>query len=171
MFCPRCSQQQSPGEVRFCVRCGFQLAAVSQLLNTNGISYIVPSQVPKERLPLIKRKELRTGAKFIFASFFMFVPCLILAGIFDNGIPLVLIPITFLLGLAQIFYYFFFGESILPVKKQELPFELSDNTHPYNFQPTYQTDFSYMDSNSVNTVESIPYGNSGRKTSNFYNER
>jgi hypothetical protein len=170
MFCPRCSQQQLPGEVRFCSRCGLQLAAVSQLLNNNGMPFIQPS-VPRERLPWIRRNELRTGAKFIFASFFLIIPCAILAGIFDNGFPLLLIPITFMLGLAQVIYYFFFGESILPVKKTEQSYELGENNYQYNFQPTYDMPFSYMDSNSINTAEFIPRGNDARKTSNFYNGR
>lgn len=168
MFCPRCSQQQVPGEVRFCSRCGFQLAAVSQLLNTNGMPY-VPSQVPRERLPLIKRKELRSGAKLIFASFFLIIPCAILTGIFDNGIPLLLIPITFLLGFAQVLYYFFFGESMLPLKKQS--FELGENSYSYNLESTYDPAFSYMDSNSVKTLESLPYGNDAKRTSNLSNRR
>jgi hypothetical protein len=170
MFCPRCSQQQSPGEVRFCSRCGFQLAGVSQLLNTNGMTFI-QSDVPKERVPLIKRKELRTGAKLIFASFFLIIPSAILTGILDNGFPLLIIPITFLLGLAQVLYYFFFGESILPVKKQTQSFELSENTYPYNFERTHDLPFSYMDSNRVNTAEFIPHGNGARRTSNLFDGR
>lgn len=168
MFCPRCSQQQLPGEVRFCSRCGFQLSAVSQLLYTNGMVY-APSDVSRERLPLIKRKELRSGAKLIFASFFLTIPCLILTGIFDHPLPLLLIPITFALGLAQILYYFLFGESILPVKKQ--PSEFSEKTRPLNFQPTDDLPFSFMDSNSLNTAEFRPQGNATRKTSNLYDMR
>ncbi|HEX8775288.1 MAG TPA: zinc ribbon domain-containing protein [Pyrinomonadaceae bacterium] len=36
MFCPKCGQQQSSNEVRFCSRCGFQLAVVKELLITDG---------------------------------------------------------------------------------------------------------------------------------------
>jgi hypothetical protein len=170
MFCPNCSQQHLPNEVRFCSRCGFNLAAVSQLFNNNGMNFVQPA-VSKEKLPLIKRQEIRTGAKLIFASFFLFVPCLILAGIFDSGLPLVLIPLTFLLGLAQIIYYFFFGESILPLNKQNQSFELSENTYPYNFQPTNNLPFSFMDSHGVNTNEFIPRESVTKKTSNLFNGR
>jgi hypothetical protein len=170
MFCPRCSQQQLPGEVRFCSRCGLQLVAISQILNTNGMIY-PNSDVSRERLPLIKRKELRSGAKLIFASFFLIIPCLIMTGIFDNPFPLLLIPITFTLGLAQILYYFFFGESILPLKNQKQSFEFSENTQPLNFQSTNDLPFSYMDSNSINTVEFMRQGNSTKRTSNLFDGR
>lgn len=170
MFCPNCSQQHLPNEVKFCSRCGFHLAPVSQLINSNGMTF-VQSNVSKERLPLIKRKELRTGAKLIFASFFLVVPSFIMAGIFDSGLPLLIIPLTFLLGLAQISYYFFFGESILPLKEQNQSFELGENTYPYNFQTTNDLPFSFMDSNRVNTAEYIPRENGTRKTSNLFNER
>src|SRR5215213_2572048 len=36
MFCPKCGQQQSSNEVRFCSRCGFQLEVVKELLITDG---------------------------------------------------------------------------------------------------------------------------------------
>ena len=168
MFCPRCSQQQLPGEVRFCSRCGLQLSAISQLLNTNGINYF-PSDVSKERLPLIKRKELHTGAKLIFSSFFIIIPCLIMTAILHNPFPLLLIPITYTLGLAQILYYFFFGESILPQKNQNQSSEFSENPHSLNFQPTPDLPFSFMDSKSINTVEFQPYVN--KRNSNFFDGR
>ena len=94
-----------------------------------------------------------------------------MAGILDNGFPLVLVPITFLLGLAQVIYYFFFGESILPLKKQPESYELSGNTHPYSFQPTQDLPFSFMDSDRVNAAEYVPHGNVGRRTSNLYDGR
>ena len=36
MHCPRCGQQQISSETKFCSRCGFQLAIVSQLLLNGG---------------------------------------------------------------------------------------------------------------------------------------
>lgn len=138
MYCPRCAQQQLPDDVRFCTRCGFHLAAFSQLLRNEEIVYIQP----KERLPLIKRQELRKGAKLIFFSFCSVVPSFILAGIIDPlriplAVPFIIaIPfITFLAGLVQIFYYFFFGESLLPIKTQDQSFEFNENPHQLNYQP------------------------------------
>ena len=36
MHCPRCGQQQVSNETKFCSRCGFQMALVSELLANNG---------------------------------------------------------------------------------------------------------------------------------------
>ena len=36
MFCPKCSQQQVSDDMRFCSRCGLQLSAVKELLDSNG---------------------------------------------------------------------------------------------------------------------------------------
>lgn len=130
MYCPRCSQQQLPGEVRFCSQCGFQLAAVSNLLRTDGINYIQT----QEKSPLIKRQELRKGGKLIFLSIFSVIPLFILAIIIDHPLPLVASLITFIVGLAQIFYYFLFGESLLPNKTQNKSFELNEKQRHLNYQ-------------------------------------
>ncbi len=36
MFCPRCSQEQISDEIKFCSRCGFPLALVSEVLRYDG---------------------------------------------------------------------------------------------------------------------------------------
>lgn len=36
MFCPRCSQEQVSDEIKFCSRCGFPLALVSEVLRHDG---------------------------------------------------------------------------------------------------------------------------------------
>lgn len=36
MHCPRCGQQQVSEEIKFCSRCGFSLALVSEVLANNG---------------------------------------------------------------------------------------------------------------------------------------
>lgn len=152
MYCPRCSQQQFPEEARFCNRCGFQLAAVSQFLRTDRIAFIQK----KERLPLIKRQELRKGAKLIFLSFFSVIPSFILAVIIDHGLPLVIPFITFLVGLAQMLYYFLFGESILPIKNQTS--ELNEYPHQINYQSAQRLPFSVVDSKPLNNDDfSHPY--------------
>jgi hypothetical protein len=37
MYCPKCGQQQSSSEMRFCSRCGFPLGGVTELLATGGV--------------------------------------------------------------------------------------------------------------------------------------
>ena len=155
MFCPRCAQQQLPDDVRFCTRCGFHLTAVSHLLRTEGIADIQP----KERMPLIKRQELRKGAKLIFLSLLSVIPSFILAGIIDPfriplAVPIIIAApfITFLVGLVQIFYYFFFGESILPIKPQNQSFAFYEDTQQLNYQPRQSFPF---EKGSFDTTEFV----------------
>ena len=37
MFCPRCSQEQVSDEIKFCSRCGFPLALVTEILRYDGV--------------------------------------------------------------------------------------------------------------------------------------
>ena len=64
MYCPQCGQQQAPGVVRFCSRCGFPLDGVIQLLGTGGILpvYRDPAQ-PKEMSP--RKKGVRQGVMLL----------------------------------------------------------------------------------------------------------
>lgn len=151
MFCPKCSQQQLSDEVRFCSRCGFQLAAVSEILRNDG-TVLVNSASQTEKSALIKRPELRAGGKVIFLSICLFVPAFIVGLIIDHPIPLVVPVIAFFIGLIQILYYFIFGESILPVKKQNQT--AFNNAEPQlNFRPAQGLPFSVVETKSLNTAE------------------
>ena len=124
MYCPRCGEKQLTAEVRFCSRCGFHLVAVSQLLETEGIDYM---QI-KNKLPLIKRPELRKRAKHSFLSLCFLAVSFPLAGIIDPLLPvavpvIIIVPfIIFLVTLGQMIYYVLFGESLLPIKNQSFAF-------------------------------------------------
>jgi hypothetical protein len=166
MYCPKCSQQQFPEEVRFCSRCGFQLVVVSQLFKTDVMAFI-PSQYQKERLPLIKRQELRKGAKLIFLSFFSIIPSFIGAIIFDSPIPLIIPLITFLVGVAQILYYFLFGETILPIKKRNQSFAFSEYQNQANFQSAQNLPFSFVEPKPLNTSEFVQPPSITEPTSNL----
>lgn len=164
MFCPKCSQQQISGEVRFCSRCGFQLGAVCELLKTDGMSLTHRPDASRERLPLIQRKELRSGAKVIFLSAFLMIPFFALSIIFDSAFPLVIPLITFAVGLAQMLYFFIFGESILPLKKQN-QLTSDENEQRLNFQPAQGLPFSVIEQKPLNTAEfAQPYSVTERTT-------
>ena len=165
MYCPKCSQQQFPEEVRFCSRCGFQLVGVSQLLQTDGMAFIQPNY-QKERLPLIKRQEIRKGAKLIFLSFFSIIPFFIAAVIIDSVVPLIIPVITFLVGLAQILYYFLFGETILPIKNKDQSFAYNEYQHQANLQLVQSLPFS-LESRSLNTSEFVQPPSITEPTSNL----
>jgi len=61
MFCPQCGQQQLPGVVRFCSRCGFALDGVMQLLSNGGLLPVYRDpEAPKEMSA--RKKGVRQGA-------------------------------------------------------------------------------------------------------------
>ena len=152
MYCPKCGQQQLSDEVRFCSKCGFQLVAVSQLLRTDGIAFVQPN----EKLLLIKRPELRKGAKQVFLSFGLLVVSFPLMGIIDPhfpfAYPLIIGTafIIFLFSLLQMIYYIFFGESILPIKNQTFAF--NGNQPQLNYQSTQSLPF---ETRSFDTTEFV----------------
>jgi hypothetical protein len=64
MFCPQCGQQQAPGTVRFCSRCGFLLEGVLQLLGTGGMLPVYRDpDTPREMSP--KKKGVRQGGMLL----------------------------------------------------------------------------------------------------------
>jgi hypothetical protein len=63
MHCPQCGQQQVPGEVRFCSRCGFPLGGVSELIAHGGV---VPKYEPVAEHEISpRRKGVRQGVTLI----------------------------------------------------------------------------------------------------------
>lgn len=67
MYCPRCGQQQAPGTVRFCSRCGFPLDGVMQLLGTGGMLPVYRDpQAPKEMSP--RKKGVRQGGLLLLSG-------------------------------------------------------------------------------------------------------
>ena len=50
MFCPKCGQQQTSEEIRFCSRCGFRLSGIRDLLNTDSV---VKTSKPESPLPIL----------------------------------------------------------------------------------------------------------------------
>lgn len=50
MFCPKCGQQQSSEQIRFCSRCGFQLSDVRDLLNADSV---ITTSKPESPLPIL----------------------------------------------------------------------------------------------------------------------
>jgi len=95
MFCPQCGQQQLPGVVRFCSRCGFPLDGVMQLLASGGMMpmYREP-EGPKVESP--RRKGVKQGG-MLFLLGAIVVPILgLFAGYFNGAFP------EILAGLAAI---------------------------------------------------------------------
>lgn len=83
MFCPVCSQEQISEQTRFCSRCGFLLAGVSQLI-ANGGAPIMPQQMdaanfnPHAMSP--RKRGAKQGTLLIFSGLII-VPLLLLFSI------------------------------------------------------------------------------------------
>ena len=109
MFCPRCSQQQTSDEVRFCPDCGFQLNLVSELLSTNG-ALVTREAEGRAKPPFLRRKGIRIGAKLIFLSLFLLPLAILFSVRLDSPIPFIAPFIIFLMGLAQVLYTLLFEQ-------------------------------------------------------------
>ncbi len=108
MYCPRCSQQQTSDDIRFCPGCGLQLDLVLELLSNNGA--LVTRIGDSRKKSLLRRKELHPGGKLMFLSVFLLPVALLLSIGLDSAGPLVVPTITFLIGLAHVLYILLFGE-------------------------------------------------------------
>lgn len=121
MFCPECGQQQISDEVRFCPRCGFQLAGVTGLLATRGAPPV--NATPLALAPETpRRKGVRQGAKFLLVGIFL-IPLLailheISRGLLPEEIPLVGV-ILFIGGLLRMIYAALFEDG--PYRRQAAP--------------------------------------------------
>ena len=79
MYCPQCGQQQAPGTVRFCSRCGFPLDGVMQLLGTGGVLPVYRDpQEPKEMSP--RKRGVKQGGILLLSGAIV-VPIL---GVFES---------------------------------------------------------------------------------------
>ena len=113
MYCPHCGQQQVPGAVRFCSRCGFPLEGVFQLLNNGGMVpvYREPG-TPVEMSP--RKKGVRQGG-MLFLLGAIIVPILgLFASYFDSRFPEILTAlaaiICFMGGPLRMLYAAVFEE-------------------------------------------------------------
>lgn len=72
MFCPKCSQQQISEEVRYCSRCGFELAAVSDALRHKGRSGV--SAADAKKTAVIGFGLVTLSALFLLATLIIGTP-------------------------------------------------------------------------------------------------
>lgn len=109
MYCPRCSQQQTSYQVRYCPGCGLQLDSVIELLSNNGVPL---TQQPEScrKVPRFGRKGVLIGGKVMFFALFLLPVAMVMSIGADSPGPLALPFITFLVGLAISLYTFLFGK-------------------------------------------------------------
>lgn len=115
MFCPKCSQQQSSEEMRFCSRCGFPLAAVAIVLDNQGN---LP-QLESQPVPKLQRSRMLRESTYL--TLVAWAVALVTTLFWDFGVPLETVAkisslIFFLLGLVGLlrFVYAFLSVRDLP---------------------------------------------------------
>ena len=64
MFCPKCSQQQSAEEARFCSRCGLQLGVVKALLTADNTADDARGGAAPD--PSLRTRDMSVGAALMF---------------------------------------------------------------------------------------------------------
>jgi len=96
MYCPQCGQQQAPGTVRYCSRCGFPLDGVMTLLGNGGMLPVFrDSDTPREMSA--RKKGVRQGGMLILLGAIL-VPILgVLAGYSNSAFPEILTALAAIL--------------------------------------------------------------------------
>lgn len=70
MFCPKCGQQQTSEEIRFCSRCGFKLSVIGDLLKTDGALVTSKTESP---LPILVSLIMFIAALLVVAASLAYV--------------------------------------------------------------------------------------------------
>jgi len=103
MYCPQCSQEQVAEEMRFCSRCGFPLAIVSQLVRNGGA---LPGFDPEAKGGLSPRQRgVRKGVLMLIISAVL-VPIVALMTAMKSDLFVLFLPVAmvFVYGLARLLY-------------------------------------------------------------------
>src|SRR5262245_37809704 len=113
MYCPQCGQQQAPGTVRFCSRCGFPLDGVMQLLGTGGALPIYRDpQTPQEMSP--RKRGVRQGGILLLSGAIVCPILGVFSGYVNGAFPEILLAlaaiICFIGGPLRMLYAALFEE-------------------------------------------------------------
>nr|ALS90939.1 zinc-ribbon domain protein [uncultured bacterium] len=123
MYCPKCSQQQSDDNVRYCSRCGFPLGGVAELLASGGVLEVYQPGSPRPWLSP-RQKGIRQGAMMML-SLLLVMPVVIFLLVAMLNLPGELIPligaILFMGGILRILYAVIFEEDRPPARQESLP--------------------------------------------------
>ncbi len=152
MFCPKCGQPQVSDETRFCVRCGFQLDGVKELIATEGLQILQPTD--DNKVSKWNKPGVKTGAKIMFLSLILTPLFFSLVFIEKEFLIAMLIPKTlFLVGLFWMLYARIFGESPIQSKKTNTQ-TISATNAPANLFAQTETPKA-LPAQSINTAEMI----------------
>lgn len=160
MFCPKCGCHAGPDGSRFCRNCGFRLDGVAQLLARNGAPEgFIQSAPVASNLPSPRKKGIKKGGKFLFASVAFFPIFFGLCFLADSPGPLLVPATIFFAGLMRMLYAgifedaapespAFFHPAVQPVSAAPPP--------PVSFLPgSYQAPQASLPPSSVPTTGNL----------------
>jgi hypothetical protein len=103
MYCPQCSQEQVSEEMRFCSRCGFPLAIVTQLVRGGGALEGFDAEAKGELSP--RQKGVRWGLTLMILSLLL-VPLAALMTAMKSDFFALFVPVfaLFVLGLGRLLH-------------------------------------------------------------------
>jgi hypothetical protein len=118
MYCPQCSQEQVTEEMRFCSRCGFPLAIVSQLVAGGGVLAGFDSEGKRQLSP--RQKGIRWGALLMIISGVL-IPIVALMTAMKSDFFVLFLPVlmVFLIGLARLLHAYLLAQKT-PTKNSSL---------------------------------------------------
>jgi hypothetical protein len=117
MYCPQCGQQQAPGEVRFCSRCGLPLGGVHQLLAHGGaLPNYNPPAATEPQEPSARRRGVKQGVTMIMLGLMLTILFGILSSYLNTPEMFTAIAavIGFVGGPLRILYAAIFEEGAKP---------------------------------------------------------
>ena len=122
MYCPKCSQQQTSDEMRFCSRCGFPLEGVALIINNDGMVPVL-ANVPDQKVCSSRGKMIRES---IYLTLIAWAITLIATLAFDASGPWevtakvagILFFLVGLIGLLRFIYAFVFVRDTAPALAQ-----------------------------------------------------
>lgn len=136
MYCPQCSQEQLAEEMRFCSRCGFPLAIVSQLVRNGGAlaGFDVEAKGPLSP----RQKGIRWGVILMIISALL-VPVTALMTALEEDFAVLFIPafLIFVIGLVRLVHAYLLAQNT-PTKNAR-PAPAKTNSLPGAYQPALPT--------------------------------
>ncbi len=121
MYCPRCGQQQSLAELKFCSRCGFLMSGMSEVVSNGGLpKAIIGHTDPQAISP--RRRGLKQGG-LLFLSGTVIVPILGVFTAMVNGegyVAGIAAILTFLAGFVRMLYALVFQSGVSTLENESL---------------------------------------------------
>ena len=109
MYCPQCSQEQITEEMRFCSRCGFPLAIVSQLVRNGGTLAGFNPEAKGQLSP--RQKGVRWGL-ILMSIGVLLVPIAGMMTALQEDLAVLFIPtfLVFVIGLVRLLHAYLLAQ-------------------------------------------------------------